>query len=179
MAQSLPIPLLTTRARTATAVVVTAFILAQAIRGQLRPSRESAWLIPPDGTLPDWLTIILNVSFYAFLYWLGFCFIRGTQGRERLFMVAWFADLLLSPVRILGPPWSVMSRSIGILGLAIALFVAVSLLRRPSNIQSIRHPDIELEKIETKARNQRLLILGAVCAIALVLGALLYFIPLR
>ena len=46
-------------------------------------------------------------------------------------------------------------------------------------IQSVRHPYIELEKVENKAGNQRLLILGVVCAIALVLGALLYFIPLR
>jgi len=81
-------------------------------------------------------------------------------------VVSWFLPTLLNPVE------GLFRRAFLVLwGLAFLMS-----LNMP--IQSVRHPYIELEKVETKA-GKGLLILGAVCAIALVLGALLYFIPLR
>jgi len=82
-------------------------------------------------------------------------------------VVSWLLPTLLNPVAGLFR-WAFLV----LWGLAFLMS-----LNMP--IQSVRHPYIELEKIETKAGNQRLLILGAVCAIALALGVLLYFIPLR
>lgn len=159
--------------------VLTAFVLTQAIRGLLHPAHAGSWLITSDGLLPWWLTIILNVAFYAAFCWGAFLFIRGTEGRERFFMVGWWAVLLLSPLRILNLRWSMTISYVDSFGLAVALVLAISLVLRPANTQSVGLPNIELEKIEAKAGNQRLLIMGAVYAIALILGALLYFIPLR
>jgi hypothetical protein len=61
------------------------------------------------------------VAFYGYLCWLGFWFIRGTHGRERAVIVGW---------------------AIEILGLAVSLFAAVSLLFHPSAHDSDRKPHI-------------------------------------
>jgi len=86
---------------------LTAFVLAQAIRGLLDPAHAESWLITSEGLLPGWLTIILNVPFYAAFCWGAFSFIRGTEGRERLFMVGWSAVILLSPLGTLSSHWSI------------------------------------------------------------------------
>jgi hypothetical protein len=85
--------------------------------------------------LPGWSVIVLNVAFYAYLCWLAFWFIRGTQGRERLFIVGW-SFILLSPLNTLGPQWSVTVKYIETFGLAVALVLAISLVLRPSNVTS-------------------------------------------
>jgi hypothetical protein len=78
---------------------LTAFVLALAIRGGLHLGHtESGWLLPLDFVLRGWPLIAVNVAFYGYLCWLGFSFIRGTAGPERLFMVGWFASILLSPL---------------------------------------------------------------------------------
>jgi hypothetical protein len=80
----------------------------------------------------------VNVAFYGYLCWLGFWFIRGTAGPERLFMVGWFANILLSPLETLRPQWAVAIKHIGTLGLAVALLAAFSLLLRPSDVANSR-----------------------------------------
>ena len=126
--------MLTTRARAAVGVVVTAYVLAQGIRELLHPAHaDCGFLITSDGWLPGWLVIVLNVGFYAVFWWGGFWFIRGNQGRERLFMVGWFTFFLLSPLRALGPQWCVTVNYIDTFGLVVALVVAISLVVRPPN----------------------------------------------
>lgn len=116
---------------------------------------------------------ILIVAVYAPIFWMVLRCFRGrfviaiATVDTAITVVYWFLPTLLNPVA------GLFRRAFLVLwGLAFLMS-----LNMP--IQSVRHPYIELEKTETKARNQRLLILGAVCAIALVLGALLYFIHLR
>jgi len=87
--------------------------------------------------------------------------------RAAFTVVSWLLPTLLNPVA------GLFRRAF----LVLWGFAFLMSLNMP--IQSVRHPYIESEKVEPKEGNQRLLILGAVCAIALVLGAVLYFIPLR
>jgi len=116
---------------------------------------------------------ILVVAVYAPIFWMVLrCFterfvIAIATVHTAITVVSWLLPTLLNPVA------GLFRRAFLVLwGLAFLMS-----LNMP--IQSVQHPYIELEKIETKAGNQRLLILGAAFAIALVLGALLYFIPLR
>jgi len=134
LAQSHPTLLLTTRTRTAVAVAVTAFLFAQAIRGPLHPARtEFERLLPLDGLLPGWVAMAINIAFYA--YWCGLALwcIYKTEGRERLFMAGLFAKIPLFPLGLLGSYWVATIRHIGMLGYAVALLAALSLLLRPSN----------------------------------------------
>jgi hypothetical protein len=47
--------------------------------------------------------IAVNAAFYGHLCWLAFWFIKGTGGREQLFMSGWFAHLVLSPLEKIWP----------------------------------------------------------------------------
>jgi hypothetical protein len=80
----------------------------------------------------------VNVFLYGYLYWLGFWFIRGTGGPERSFMMGWFAGILLSPLKMLRPQWTVGIKHIGAFGLGIALLAALSLLLEPSDAAASR-----------------------------------------
>jgi hypothetical protein len=112
-------------------VGLTAFVFVLAIRGGLQQSHTSSgWLL--DFVLHGWPLIVANVLFYGYLCWLGFCFTRGTEGRERVVVLGWFADILLSPLKTLRPDWAVNVGYIGTFGLAVALLAAVSLLLHPS-----------------------------------------------
>lgn len=129
--------------------------------------------LSPRPSLVEIAFHILVVTVYAPIFWMVLrCFterfvIAIAAVHTAITVISWFLPTLLNPVA------GLFSRAFLVLwGLAFLLS-----LNMP--IQSVRHPYIELEKNETKAGNQRLLILGAVCAIALVLGALLYFIPFR
>ena len=112
---------------------LTAFVFVLAIWFGLHPSHaRSAWLLPLDFMLHGWSLIVANVVFYGYLSWLGFSFIRGTEGRERVVVLGWFADILLSPLKFLRPEWAVGIGYIATFGLAVALLAAVSLLSHPS-----------------------------------------------
>ena len=130
MSQSRPIRLLTTRVRTTVALGLTALILALTIRGWSHA--KSGWLFT-DGW-HGWLPMALDAFFYCYVCWLAFWFIRGTAGPERLFVVGWFARVLLSPLEILRPQWAVSIKQIGAFGLAVALLAALSLLLKPSDV---------------------------------------------
>jgi hypothetical protein len=129
MSQLLPTRLLTTRLRTGLAFSLTAFALALTIVHWSHT--KSGWLFTYGWH--GWLPIGLDVFFYCYLCWLGFWFIRGTVGPERLFMVGWFASILLSPLEALRPQWAVV-KHIGTFGLAVALLAALSLLLKPSDV---------------------------------------------
>jgi len=72
--------------------------------------------------------IAVNIFLYAYLYWLGFWFIRGTAGLERFFVVGWFARILLTPLQALWPQWTAAVNWIDIFGMATALLAGMSLL---------------------------------------------------
>jgi len=131
LAQSNPARLLTTRLRTRVAVGLTAFVFALAVRDGLHLGHTRGWLLPLDFVLHGWPLIAANVAFYGYLCWLGFWFIRGTVGRERAFMVGWFAAILLSPLEPLRPEWAMVIRYMCIFGLAVALLAVLSLLWHP------------------------------------------------
>jgi hypothetical protein len=132
MTQLHPTQLLTTRLRTTVAVGLTALLLALTILHW--GHNKSGWLFT-DGTVSHgWLPIALDVLFYVYFCWLGFWFIRGTKGLERLFMVGWSASILLSPLGTLRPHWAVATRQINAFGLAVALFAAVALLSKSRHV---------------------------------------------
>jgi hypothetical protein len=60
--------------------------------------------------------------------------VRGTEGRERVVVLGWFTDILLSPLKTLRPDWAVTIGHIGTFGLAVALLAAFALLLEPSNV---------------------------------------------
>lgn len=123
-----PTRLLTTRARIAVALLLTGLAFALAVRDVLHAGHtKSGWLFT-SAVLHGWPWLGLNVFFYAYLCWLAFWFIRGTAGRERVFMVGWFASILLSPLESLRPHWAVAITHIGAVGLAVALLAAFALL---------------------------------------------------
>ena len=118
---------LTTRTRIVAALVVTAYVLAVAIRGALNHHVSKRLLIDWFFGLNGWALVALNVAFYAYLCWLAFCFIKGTEGRERLFMVCWFIGILLWPLRTLRPHWSTAEHYVSSIALAMALCLVASL----------------------------------------------------
>jgi hypothetical protein len=124
-----PARLLTTRMRIILALAVTVLVLVQEIRGLHPGHAQSGWFI--GSPLRGWALITVNVFLYAYICWLAFWFIRRTVGRERVFMVGWFAGILLWPLRMLRPQWGTITRHIGALGLAVALLVALALLLEP------------------------------------------------
>jgi hypothetical protein len=130
-----PTRLLTNRARTTAALVLTAFLFTLAIRGGLHLGRtESGSLLPLDSMVHGRALMAVNVTLYLYFCWLGFWFIRGTAGPERLFMVGWFANILLSPLETLRPQWAVAIQHIGTFGLGVALLAALSLLLTRSHV---------------------------------------------
>jgi hypothetical protein len=134
-AQAHPRQLLTTRTRAAIGAVATAYVLALTIRELLHLAHaDSGWLTTSDGFLPSWLLIVANTVIYAGLCWAAFSFLRDARGRERIFLAAWSAGILLSPLEAFGPYWSLTIHCISALGMAVALFIAVSLMLERSSV---------------------------------------------
>ena len=133
MSEGRPARLLTTRWKTLFALIVTAYILWLAVHGPLHLGHtESGWLLPLDSLLHGWPLIAVNVALYLYLCWLAFWFIRGTEGRERLFIAGWLFHLILWPVERLSPRSGTTIQYLGAFGLVVALFAAACLLLRPA-----------------------------------------------
>lgn len=128
-----PASLLTTRRRSAIALAFTAFVLVLAVRSVRADHAESGWFLGAP-LLHGWLLSAVNIFIYLYLCWLGFWFIRGTAGRERLFMVGCFADILPWPLKMLRPQWATATKLIGAFGLVVALLAALALLLEPSAV---------------------------------------------
>jgi len=79
--------------------------------------------------------VAANVVFYGYLCWLAFWFIRGSHGRERVFVVGWFSAILLPPLEVLQHRFTVEIRYICAFGLAVSLLAAVSLLLQPTGTE--------------------------------------------
>jgi hypothetical protein len=132
LTESRPTRILTTRLRIMLAMGWTAYLLAAAIRGIIRP-RHAGWLVPETILFHGWVLIVFNVVIYGEICWLAFWCIRRTLGRERVFMVGMFGNILLWPARMLLPQWASAIRHVGAFGLAVATLAALTLLLDSSN----------------------------------------------
>jgi len=82
-------------------------------------------------------------------------------------VVSWFVPSLFNPVAALAGR------------VFLVLWVIAFLMSLNMVVQSVRNPYIEAENEDTAMETRGLLILGAVVVISLLLGALLYLVPLR
>src|SRR5690349_1817243 len=106
MSKQMP-QLLSTRGKIAAAIAITAFLLALGIRNGLHiGTTPSGWLLPLDFILHGWPLVAVNVAFYGYLWWVGFCFVRNSHGRERIFVLGWATAILLWPLERLRPQWA-------------------------------------------------------------------------
>lgn len=121
--------LLTTRTRIAVAISLTVLLLLLAVRGALWHTTSGTLLL--DFGLHGWPLLAVNVAFYAYLCWLAFCFIRASAGKERVFIVGWFVNILLWPVTVIRPEWTVAEHCVSGIALGVALLAAISLLLAP------------------------------------------------
>lgn len=136
MAESKSRWLLTSRTASAITVGLTALLFVWSVRDvPTVHKRQQGWLLPLDFFLHGWALVAANVIFYIWLLWLAFWFIRGTHGRERVVVVGWLPNILLPPLLLLRPSWTVGITYIGIFGLAVALLAAVSLLLHPAHVR--------------------------------------------
>jgi len=110
----------------------TACLLAFAIRSIIHHS-HAGWLVPQSVLFHGWVLIVFNVVIYGEICWIAFWCIRRTLGRERLFMVGMFANILLWPAKLLLPQWAFAIRHVGAVGLAVATLAALTLLLDSSN----------------------------------------------
>ena len=122
--------MLTNRMTTVIALALTAYVFAISVRANLGHT-QSGWLLLPVWPLHGPTLIILNWALYAYLCWLGYWFIRGTNGRERIFVSGWFASLLLLPLRHFVPSCAWGVQFIRSFSLLMALGASASLLLRP------------------------------------------------
>jgi hypothetical protein len=120
--------LLTTTTRIVVAIILTAYVFALAVRDALVHHNSSHLLSVDFFGLNGWWLVAVNVAFYGYMCWLAFCFIRGTAGTERLFVVCWFTGVLLWPLAALRPEWSTVEHYVSSVALGMALFAAGSLL---------------------------------------------------
>jgi len=132
--------LLTTRLRIVLAIGWTAYLLALAIRGIIRPS-QAGWLVPQGILFSGWVVIAFNIVIYGEICWMAFWCIRRTIGWERLFMAGMFANILLWPAKMLLPQWAFAIRHVGAFGLAVATLSALTLLLASSNQADSNRPD--------------------------------------
>jgi hypothetical protein len=115
---------------------------------------------------------ILFVVVYVPIFWVVLrCFTeRLAVGIVTVDMaiaiVSWFMPTLLNPVA------GLVRRAFFVLW-SLAFLMSLNM-----PVQSIRHPFVEIEKVDTWTKNRGLLILGAVIATALLLALLVYFVPL-
>ena len=116
------------------AVGLTACVLALALRDVLLSSRRRGLLLPLNFWFHGWPLIAANVVFYGYLCWLAFWLIRGSHGRERVFIVGWLSATVLPPLELLQRGFTVEIRYICAFGLAVSLLAAVSILLRPTGI---------------------------------------------
>jgi hypothetical protein len=129
------------------------------------------WLVSLDFvSVPIWTVATVNLAFYVFFLWTGVEFYRAAQGKERIVVAGWFNVLLLSPFQnLVSPPHAAAIQWVKATGIALAFLTAAYIfVESPTGTEGI-----------TNAAKRRLLVLCLVLAAALVLGALMYFAPMR
>jgi hypothetical protein len=83
-------------------LVLTGFVATQTVRVALHnPTRHPDWLFPLFFIRAQWIVLLVNVAFYAYLLWLCFVFFRIAQGKERVIVIGWFFGIVLYPIKVL------------------------------------------------------------------------------
>ena len=128
----MPVPnelkLLTTKPRAVAAVGCTALVLALAVLGRLKHAPDTGMAF--YYFLHGWARVAANIILWLYLLWLCFVFSWRTRKVERIFVLGFFLDILLFPARWLSASWNELARNIGIVGLLISLFAALSILKQ-------------------------------------------------
>jgi len=97
-------------------------------------------------------------------------FYRTAQHEERVVVAGWFGVILLIPLQhLVSTPAAATIQLVKAAGMAVAFITAAYIL--------VKSP-VPAEGI-TKMAKRRLLVLFAVLVTVLVIGALLYFVPVR
>jgi hypothetical protein len=93
------------------------------------PDLSSFWLF---GRMGSHVALAVRSAFYGLLLWgVVLSWVR-TRGRERVFIVGWFSyPALVGVVSSLVPQWRLALGAAGLLGPAIAILAALSLLLDP------------------------------------------------
>jgi len=160
------------RRNAAIALCVTGFVAAQSFRGAFSHAPHNPhWLLSLEPiSLPIWILAVVNVAFYLSLLWGLAMFYRNAQREERVVVAGWFGVLLLIPLQHLASTRGAAAiQWVKGAGMIVAFMAAAYiLLKSPANATGI-----------SNMAKQRLFVLVAVLATALVLGALLYFVPMR
>jgi hypothetical protein len=90
------------------ALCLTGYVAALSFRNVLSHSPRKhpwildlGWLAYLHFALPAWAVVGVNLVFYAGLFWFAVVFYRIAQGKERVLVVGWFADIFLGLIQIL------------------------------------------------------------------------------
>ena len=130
---------------------------------------------------PDTIELAFYVLFvvvYVPIFWMVLrCFterlvIGIATGHMAITIFSWFAPRFFVP-SLFNPVTVTIRRAF------LVLWIVAFLLSLNMPVQAVQHPYVQLEGIRASVGNRRLLILCAVLAIGILLGALLYFVPLR
>ncbi len=100
---SRPLQLVTNRFRAFMAVALTAWVLALALRSQMKGSPSSwQWLF--SGLLPTWAVVAINIAFWGVAFWMEIALVLGSLRKdEKVLLVAFVGGAILAPVRALLP----------------------------------------------------------------------------
>jgi hypothetical protein len=168
-------PLIHTKRGAITVSVLTGFLFAMSIRALFLYARHGGqpqFQLPfTSEVLPSWAIVAVNLALYAYLLWLGVVFYRIARNGERVVVAGWAADFLLGPTKIIFSPAGALAiRYVQTAAMATAFMATLFLLRKPYSAP---------QECETRALKRGLFVMGAVIGTLLLVGMLLYFIPLR
>jgi hypothetical protein len=154
------------------AVCLMGFLAQRDIRGVFSETpHESGWLMPLDFLrLPGWGVAVINLAFYIYLIWVGVWFYRRTEGNERLLVAGFLTSGLLGlfgRIRALASPHPMATiRSLQSVCMTVAFVAAILIL--------LKSPAFGRGDAKTALRLSGFL--GAFVVVALLLGALIYFL---
>jgi hypothetical protein len=168
-------PLIHTKRGAIAVSVLTGFLFAISIRAlflYVRHGGQPRFQWPfTSQLLPSWAVIAVNLALYIYLLWLGVLFYRIARNGERVVVAGWATDFLLGPTKIIFSPAGALAvRYVQTAAMAAAFVATLLLLREPYSAS---------QKGETRALKRGMLVMGIVIGTLLLVGMLLYFIPLR
>ena len=160
------------RSRAAIALCATGFVAAQSFRGAFsRAPRSPHWLLSFEPfPLPFWVVAVANVAFYLCIVWGIADLYRNAHREERIVVAGWLGSFLLIPLQHLASARGAAAiQWVKATGMGVAFLAAAYILVRSSwNTDDF-----------PKVAKNRLLVILAVLATAIMLGAIIYFLPLH
>ena len=167
-------PLIHTKRGAINVSVLTGILFAISIRALFLYTRYAGrprfqWPFTSE-VLPSWAVVTINVALYAYLLWLGVMFYRIARNGEWVVVGGWVVDFLLGPTKIIFPPaGALVIRYVQTAAMATAFVTTLFLIQKPYSAP---------QESETRAL-KRGFVMALVIWTLLLVGMLLYFIPLR